>query len=170
MPLIASRRLTQEEAYVRCITFWGIWTMDKEFGALLGRPCVFRDMVITCPRPAYWRSEDFVCPSNGSRFARGLTIDTQDWRSSFNAGRIVDLSPSQTRADGVFEYAIGSCDAAAAWTKSMSDIYWTDHRGFVKPDDVISSLNKHFNSARNMIAALPPVDHPDVIPGLISIQ
>ena len=60
MPLIASRCLTQEEAYVRCITFWGIWTLDKEFGALLGRPCVFRDMVITCPRPAYWRSEDFV--------------------------------------------------------------------------------------------------------------
>lgn len=52
--------LTDKDRYVRSVTFWGIWSVDKEYSAMVGRPCSIRNVVITCPKPGYWPLEDFV--------------------------------------------------------------------------------------------------------------
>lgn len=64
--------LAAEESWLRSRTFWGIWSVDKEFSALVGRPSAIRDIVVTCPKPAYWEAEDFVSQQN--LFWRGLTL------------------------------------------------------------------------------------------------
>lgn len=65
--------LTDTDRYVRSVTFWGIWSVDKEYSAMVGRPCSIRNVVITCPKPGYWALEDFV-----SGFSlRTLTLDAQ---------------------------------------------------------------------------------------------
>lgn len=59
-PLVTQGYLTPFDSYVRSCTFWGVWTIDKEFGAILGRPGTLLNLNITCPRPPYWRDDDFV--------------------------------------------------------------------------------------------------------------
>lgn len=60
-PLIEQGFLSPFDGYVRRVTFWGVWTVDKEFGAVLGRPGTLTDLsTTTCPRPPYWREDDFV--------------------------------------------------------------------------------------------------------------
>lgn len=52
--------LTDTDRYVRSVTFWGIWSVDKEYSAMVGRPCSIRNVVITCPKSGHWTLEDFV--------------------------------------------------------------------------------------------------------------
>lgn len=66
LPMVSRKILTPEDAWVRSRTFWGVWSVDKEFSALVGRPSVIRNIIITCPKPEYWENEDFVSPSGGT--------------------------------------------------------------------------------------------------------
>lgn len=59
-PLVNQGRMTEEDLYVRCRTFWGIWSLDKEYSALVGRPSCLTGTVCTSPRPGYWEAEDLV--------------------------------------------------------------------------------------------------------------
>lgn len=59
-PLLEQGRISEEELYVRSRTFWGIWSLDKEFSALVGRPSCLRGTVCTCLKPGYWELEDLV--------------------------------------------------------------------------------------------------------------
>ena len=60
VPLVEAGLLTSLDSYMRSRTFWGVWSVDKEYGALLGRPGTLCDISITCPRPIYWLPDDFV--------------------------------------------------------------------------------------------------------------
>lgn len=57
--LLEKGYLTSLDGYVRSRAFWGIWSLDKEVGAILGRPSLV-DLLITCPRPPVWQEDDFV--------------------------------------------------------------------------------------------------------------
>ena len=48
------------DSYVRCRAFWGIYSMDMEFGAILGRPGTLVDVNYTCPRAPRWHEDDLV--------------------------------------------------------------------------------------------------------------
>lgn len=56
--LVQKKILTEEVAWLRARTFWGVWSVDKEFSALVGRPSAIRGVLITCPKPGYWPDED----------------------------------------------------------------------------------------------------------------
>lgn len=58
--LIDQGYISRLDGYVRCRTFWGVWTLDKEFGALLGRPATLVNTCITCPQEDWCPEDDFV--------------------------------------------------------------------------------------------------------------
>ncbi|KAK4047657.1 hypothetical protein OIO90_006086 [Microbotryomycetes sp. JL221] len=146
--LVPLGKVTIEQAYVRSQCFWGIWSLDKEFTALLGRPCMLRDIVITCPMPAHWHADDF------------------NWAASVASAT---LRADQHNQSDTMHIAASTIDMSRLFLKSMEQIYWNvSRRSF---DDMLTDLESLMASTNEAINCLPSVT-PDtaVTPPVVSLH
>ncbi|KAM0788051.1 hypothetical protein ACM66B_001223 [Microbotryomycetes sp. NB124-2] len=131
---VATGKITTEHAYVRSVCFWGVWSLDKEFTALLGRPCILRNIVITCPKPEYWPQDDF------------------DWATSLATG---SLQAARDGQRGTMHAAAAAVGMSESFLKSMEQIYWNvSQRSFA---EMLQELEALLLSTSEAIGRLPSV-------------
>lgn len=148
--------MTEADRYVRAVTFWGIWSVDKEYSALVGRPCNVRHVVITCPKPNYWPQEDY------------------DWWTAQSTANLT--VPPESRWHGVTRVCRSLCSLRCLWAQSkirplageasieMAGVHlkaterllWTEQEA--SPAARSSALQESVDAARRAISLLPPVE------------
>jgi hypothetical protein len=66
---------------------------------MLGRPGTLINVNITCPRPPYWKADDFVSKKNDKVYSGISNSVLQHWADSVRRGTIVPLNLA-TPGDG----------------------------------------------------------------------
>ncbi|OKL56106.1 hypothetical protein UA08_08683 [Talaromyces atroroseus] len=103
---VAKGLVSEEEAEVRKIAWWGVYTIDKLFAIALGRPAATKKAHVTCPRPE-------LIPS----------VEYGPWLADLHKGQLAPAAHSR-----IVSVAHSVSESLTIATEAMDEIYSPNNR------------------------------------------